>query len=302
MNEETRPADVLALMADELPDAPRWRDLASLNWLVECLPVALHHKGDITPAIARDIALRAMLGDGKFAGSKPSRLPLYIVYPFGVQELGTEEREPLRREMQRYYFDKAIDGPREVNPPRHRPPERTEALVYCLNKAYLSFAGYTPEFGDYIEGKFKPDEVYVTRDEAMRAFFGIEPEQPPAVALAEPVVPSAVAVVPDSARVPASTPEPVAGTAGAGRPKGIAKSVLVNRHGARWPSIGSDLSDASTNGLAARAKAGKRGWIEVEALAWAEEQGRLLKAPEQDSLSAVMNSVGFTSRTNRLVG
>ncbi|MFM2052593.1 MAG: hypothetical protein RL456_630 [Pseudomonadota bacterium] len=118
---------------------------------------------------------------------------------------------------------------------------------------------------------------------------------PPSPATTEPVAP-------DSASAPASTPEPVAGTAGAGRPKGIAKSVLVNRHGARWPSIGSDLSDASTNGLAARAKAGKRGWIEVEALAWAEEQGRLLKAPEQDSLSAVMNSVGFTSRTNRLVG
>lgn len=56
------------------------------------------------------------------------------------------------------------------------------------------------------------------------------------------------------------------------------KRILVERLKPIWPTIDSDLSDASTNGLSARAKAGERGWIEAEARAWAEENRRLLKA------------------------
>ena len=88
----------------------------------------------------------------------------------------------------------------------------------------------------------------------------------PAGADPEPVAPSAVAVEPARDSAPASTPKPVAGTAGTGRPKGITKRVLVNLYKARWPTIESDLGAASTNGLAARAKAGERGWIEARAV------------------------------------
>lgn len=97
---------------------------------------------------------------------------------------------------------------------------------------------------------------------------------------------------------PAALPEAVAAPAGAAR-QGIVKRELVRLHKARWPTIKSDLSDASTNGLSARAKAADRGWIGAEALAWAEDRGRLTAAPEPDGLHAVMTG-GFVSITHRL--
>ena len=84
-------------------------------------------------------------------------------------------------------------------------------------------------------------------------------------------------------------------------PKGLPKRAMVKRHAARWTTIETDMTDASTNGLAVAAKAGSRGWFEVEALAWAEANGRLLSAPEPGTIDAVMGA-GFTSRRHTLVG
>lgn len=84
-----------------------------------------------------------------------------------------------------------------------------------------------------------------------------------------------------------------------GARKGIQRRVLVERHHNRWPTIESDLSDASTNGLAGAAKAGSRGWLEAEALEWANLNGRLTQAPEPAGLDAVMRG-GFTSRRHTL--
>ena len=82
-------------------------------------------------------------------------------------------------------------------------------------------------------------------------------------------------------------------------PKGVPKRAMVERHAVRWKTIETDMTDASTNGLADAAKAGSRGWLEAEALAWAEANGRLLSAPEPGTLDAVMGG-GFPSRRHTL--
>jgi hypothetical protein len=82
-------------------------------------------------------------------------------------------------------------------------------------------------------------------------------------------------------------------------PKGVPKRAMVERHAVRWKTIETDMTDASTNGLADAAKAGSRGWLEAEALAWAEANGRLLSAPEPGTLDAVVGS-GFRSRRHTL--
>jgi hypothetical protein len=56
------------------------------------------------------------------------------------------------------------------------------------------------------------------------------------------------------------------------------RAEMILHHVREWPTIGRDLTDASTNGLAKAAKAGKRGWHEADALAWARANRRLEKA------------------------
>lgn len=82
------------------------------------------------------------------------------------------------------------------------------------------------------------------------------------------------------------------------------KAALVAAHVHEWPTIESDISDAATNGLAATAKAGARGWWEDAALIWARANGKLISAAKTaDSLAQAMHNMGnLPSRKHTLQG
>ena len=82
------------------------------------------------------------------------------------------------------------------------------------------------------------------------------------------------------------------------------KAALVAAHVHEWPTIESDISDAATNGLAATAKAGARGWWEDAALIWARANGKLISAAKTaDSLARAMHNMGnLPSRKHTLQG
>ena len=82
------------------------------------------------------------------------------------------------------------------------------------------------------------------------------------------------------------------------------KAALVAAHVHEWPTIESDISDAATNGLAATAKAGARGWREDAALIWARANGKLISAAKTaDSLAQAMHNMGnLPSRKHTLQG
>ena len=55
------------------------------------------------------------------------------------------------------------------------------------------------------------------------------------------------------------------------------KAALIKKHQGQWPTLERDLRDASENGLSKMAKNPRHGfWFEVDALKWAEQQGKLL--------------------------
>lgn len=120
-------------------------------------------------------------------------------------------------------------------------------------------------------------------------------------ASAPAVVVAAPAPAPSASAPAVPPPEPVVAPAEAVTvaPKGVQKREMVKRHAARWPTIETDMKDAGTNGLAAAAKAGARGWREAAALDWARERSRLLSAPEPGTLDAVMRGE-FQSRRHTL--
>jgi hypothetical protein len=71
------------------------------------------------------------------------------------------------------------------------------------------------------------------------------------------------------------------------------KAALIAAHVHEWPSIERDIADANTNGLAAAAKAGARGWKEDAALVWARANGKLISAAKPaNSLAQAMHNLG----------
>lgn len=166
---ETIGLDVLAMLADEVPDAPRMRDLTSLQRLADLLPLAVWHRGDLTPARAGAGVVRALLGEGKYAGRAPSRLPLYVAESWGVRELGDQEREPLRRDVQAYHWDMAFHRaghPELPEPPRNQVSERTEALLRLI--------GWRPVDLSMVDAPSLNgrswDGVYMVLEDALKAF------------------------------------------------------------------------------------------------------------------------------------
>ncbi len=79
------------------------------------------------------------------------------------------------------------------------------------------------------------------------------------------------------------------------------KGAMITQHKQRWPTIESDMSDASTNGLHA-AKAGARGWTETAALDWARANNKLLGAAKPaDELAQAMHSMGSLPRKEHIL-
>jgi hypothetical protein len=69
---------------------------------------------------------------------------------------------------------------------------------------------------------------------------------------------------------------------------------MITQFKAMWPTIESDLADASKNGLAAAAKAGTRDWREQEAMEWARAKNKLQPNKSATKLDDVMR--GISSR------
>lgn len=84
----------------------------------------------------------------------------------------------------------------------------------------------------------------------------------------------------------------------------MTRAALVTRHEHHWPTIQSDLKNASTNGLA-QAKAGTRDWNESLALEWARANNKLAEeAPASaDPLAQAMRNLSaLPGRKNVLKG
>jgi hypothetical protein len=72
----------------------------------------------------------------------------------------------------------------------------------------------------------------------------------------------------------------------------MTKAAMVAQHAHEWPTLERDMTDASTNGLAA-AKAGARGWYEPDAMEWARANNKLANTSKSaSSLTQAMNSMG----------
>jgi hypothetical protein len=81
------------------------------------------------------------------------------------------------------------------------------------------------------------------------------------------------------------------------------KAALIAAHVHEWPSIERDIADANTNGLAATAKAGARGWIEDAALVWARANGKLISAAKPANLLAqAMHNLGALECRKHTIG
>ncbi len=71
----------------------------------------------------------------------------------------------------------------------------------------------------------------------------------------------------------------------------MTKAAMVEQHKHQWPTIERDMTDASKNRLAS-AKAGKRGWNEADALAWARANNKLVNTSNTvSSLTQGVNSM-----------
>lgn len=78
----------------------------------------------------------------------------------------------------------------------------------------------------------------------------------------------------------------------------LTRSAMITQFKAMWPTIESDLADASKNGLAAAAKAGTRDWREQEAMEWARAKNKLQPNNSANNLDDFMNR--FSSRVIKL--
>ncbi len=112
-------------------------------------------------------------------------------------------------------------------------------------------------------------------------------------------------VVPETAPTPAPAAPPESVVMPSPAPA-MTKAGLVKAHIHRWPTIESDLSDASRNGLSV-AKAGERRWDEREALAWARSRGKLhmesiAPTPEQADPMAAHYLGGLSKLPSRKYG
>lgn len=82
------------------------------------------------------------------------------------------------------------------------------------------------------------------------------------------------------------------------------KSAFIAAYVHEWPTIKRDIDDAASNGLAAAAKSGARGWLERPALIWARANGKLITAPKPAaSLAQAMHNLNsLPSRKHTLQG
>lgn len=70
----------------------------------------------------------------------------------------------------------------------------------------------------------------------------------------------------------------------------MTKFAMIQQHRHEWPTIEADIRGASENDLSI-AMAGKRGWDETKAMAWARSKGKLVVPPNSTSLESSMNKI-----------
>lgn len=169
-------------------------------------------------------------------------------------------------------------------------PGDTERTAYVLNQITRAFdagelGGFIPRVHRHIlftDLTVWPDCPPMAADSPLRFWVPDAPAEPQAEAHAPVVTESAsnAPVVP------------------------FKKAALVAAHVHEWPTIESDISDAATNGLAATAKAGARGWREDAALIWARANGKLISAAKPaDSLAQAMHTLSaLPSRKHTMQG
>jgi hypothetical protein len=113
-----------------------------------------------------------------------------------------------------------------------------------------------------------------------------------------------VSAVVETVREP---PSPVADTAPTPQAQTTAtsrlstnKAALIAQHKHEWPTIESDLKNASQNGLSKAARAGKRDWFEDSALDWARSKNKLQETDKTTNSVAILTN--WTKTTHRLEG
>lgn len=102
--------------------------------------------------------------------------------------------------------------------------------------------------------------------------------------------------------IAAATPEPpepvavekkevTAKAAPTGSKLSINKAALIAQHKHIWPTIDSDIKNASENGLSKAAKAGARDWYEDDAMQWARSKNKLIQPTSAATLNSVMSNL-----------
>ena len=210
-----------------------------------------------------------------------------IAEPLLQQRLGLTNRELCAvkalalwasfEEIERAAFASLVSNVGE--PPKTIPEHELMRIDALRHNVCLAAHDYARQVGDplLIEAWPKPVWMAETQPEA-------EPEQP-ADAADAPAVGRPVRWPEAPATGPIFT---------------MTKAGMVSQHKHEWPTIESDMKDATRNGLAT-AKAGTRNWQEATAMEWARAKGKLTSVDRPGNAQAGANNpFNLPSRTHTL--
>jgi hypothetical protein len=170
-------AEVLALLADEVPDGPRRCDLITLQELAQCLSKALTTESkELTAPLAGKLLIKALSGIWEYENTPSARLPIYVINEFYNRRLGDKKRIPTDEDMEDYLAACRAGDYQEA--PRVKVSERTETINHLIKSHKTSFSDV--KRGDSNPNQYPGDMLAVVREDAFKAF-GMASflEQPP---------------------------------------------------------------------------------------------------------------------------
>ena len=182
-------AEVLALLADEVPDGPRRCDLITLQEFAQCLSKALTTESkELTEPLAGIFLIKALAGVLEYTNTPSGRLSVYVINEYYNRRLGDKERVPTDEDLEDYQA--ACRAGHYMEKPRVKVSERTETINHLI-KSYKSHFSDVKK-GDANPNQYPGDVLAVVREDAFKAF-GLAsfleqplPDTEPAVIQSEP--------------------------------------------------------------------------------------------------------------------
>jgi hypothetical protein len=160
-------ADVLALLADEVPNGPRRCDLITLQEFAQCLSKALTTESkELTEPLAGIFLIKALAGVLEYTNTPSGRLSVYVINEYYNRRLGDKKRVPTDEDLEDYQA--ACRAGHYMEKPRVKVSERTETINHLI-KSYKSHFSDV-KIGDINPNQYPGDVLAVVREDAFKAF------------------------------------------------------------------------------------------------------------------------------------